>query len=279
MPLSRPRETNGARQPDAPGPAAATASGPVIVLAFRYSGAAMLESILSRQPGLACTTGTGIIPLCAQAMATWQQVESAPGRSALAASSVRALAGSMITCILAASGGTRWCEIATAPASSANVFAELFPQAQFVCVHRSCDQTIAAATQVSRWGLASTGVSEFAGAYPGNNVAAVAAYWRANTSELLEFEAAHASRTRHLRYEDLAAGPGDGTRSVLEFLGLPPDQPGLPGQPESGGQDPGPPSGEPQPDSGPPIPLEMIPPPLLARVNELQAQLGYPALG
>jgi protein-tyrosine sulfotransferase len=278
MPLPSPQDANGAPGRDVPGQAASQASGPVIVLAFRFSGGQVLESILSRQPGLTCTTGTGIVPLCAQALATWQQVETAAAMSALAASSVRALAGSMITCILASAGGTRWCETVTGPASSANTFARLFPQAQFVCVYRSCDQAVSAATQVSRWGLASAGVGEFAGAYPGNNVAAVTAYWRASTSEMLEFEAAHSSRTLRVRYEDLTASPDRSTQSLLNFLGLAPDHPGLPGQPPAGEPGADPPPGLSGSDSGLSIPLELIPAPMLERVNDLQTQLGYPAL-
>jgi hypothetical protein len=150
-----------------PSPRHAPAKGPVIVLAFRFSGARALESILSRQPGLTCTSGTGVIPMCAQAVTTWQQVEGSPAMSALAASSVRALAGSMITCILAAAGGTRWCEVVTAPASTAASFARLFPQAQFVCLHRSCDQAVLAATQVSRLGAGQHGSGRVRGGVSG----------------------------------------------------------------------------------------------------------------
>jgi Sulfotransferase family len=277
MPLPSPRDAGGPQVRDVPG--RAPAKGPVIVLAFRFSGASVLESILSRQPGLTCTSGTGVIPMCAQAVTTWQQVEGSPAMSALAASSVRALAGSMITCILAAAGGTRWCEVVTAPASTAASFARLFPQAQFVCLHRSCDQAVLAATQVSRWGLASTGVGEFAAAYPGNNVAAVTAYWRSSTSELLDFEAGHSGRTLRVRYEDLTASPAQSTGSLLEFLGLSADQSRMPGQPAAGDPGASPQSGLPADDGDQPVPLELIPPPMLARVNDLQARLGYRALG
>ncbi len=96
----------------------------------------------------------------------------------------------------------------------------MFPQAQFVCLHRACPQVISAATQVSRWGLASAGVAEFAAAHPGNNVAAVGAYWCSSTRAMLDFEAARPGRVCRVRHEDLIASPAGTAGAVLDFLGL-----------------------------------------------------------
>ncbi|HEY7145098.1 MAG TPA: sulfotransferase [Streptosporangiaceae bacterium] len=255
-----------------PDPAAAAAqSGPVIVAAFRFSGVQALQSVLSGYPGLTCTTGSGIIAACATAMSAWQQVEQARTPSQLAASSVRALASSMITRILAADGGTRWCDVVSASADAMAVFARLYPRARFICLHRACDKTVAAATAVSRWGLGSTGVAEFAAAYPGNSVAAVAAYWRASTSGLLDFEQAHQDRTLRLRHEDLAASPEQAAAGIAGFLGLPACQPGGPVPPPDAAPDG-------QDRAAQPVPLQLIPAPMLTLVNELHARLGYPAL-
>jgi Sulfotransferase family len=255
------------------------ASGPVVVLAYPFSGLPALSAVLTAQPGLTCTSGTGVIPACAQALAAWKRVEGNPGAtSALARSSVRALAGSMITCILAASGGSRWCETMTAPAGVAESFAELFPQAQFMCLHRACPQVISAATQVSRWGLVSAGVADFAAMHPGNNVAAVGAYWCTLTRAMLDFEAARPGRVCRVRYEDLIASPAGTAGSVLDFLGLGQPGPGVPDLPgpgqdaQSGGQDLLPGGQDEQ------IPMDMIGEPMLARINALHAELGYPPL-
>lgn len=248
------------------------------MLTFGFSGVHSLESILAGHPSLACTSGTGVLPLCAQAAATWKQVEQSPAAmSALAASSVRALAGSMITSILAATGGNRWCEIVMAPAGSAETFARLFPQAQFVCFYRACPPMISAATQVSRWGLASTGLGDFASKYPGNNVAAVAAYWCARTTALLDFEAAQPGRSLRVRQEDLAASPAATTSSILDFLSLTGYHADLPEPPAQSQDAPGSagPSGA---AAEPQIPLELLPATMLDRINGLHARLGYPAL-
>jgi hypothetical protein len=255
------------------------ASGPVIVLAYPYSGLPALTAVLTAQPGLTCTSGTGVIPACAQALVAWRRVEGTSGAtSALAASSVRALAGSMITCMLAESGGSRWCETVTAPAGAADGFAEVFPRAQFICLHRACPQVILAATEVSRWGLTSAGVSEFASVHPGNNVAAVGAYWCRNASAMLEFEAAHPGRVCRVRYEDLIASPAGTAAAVLEFLGLSRPGPGIPDPPGTGRE--AQPGGQELPPGGQDdqIPMDLIGEPMLARINALHAELGYPPL-
>jgi Sulfotransferase family len=252
------------------------ASGPIVILTFGYSGVRSLTDILNAQPGLARTSGTGILPLCAEAVATWQRLEGTPAMSALAASSVKAMTVAMITYTLATAGRKRWCEIATAPASAAP-FAELFPQSQFVCFYRSCPQVIFEVTRVARWGLAHAGMGDFAAMSAGNSVAAVAAYWLAKTRALLDFEAAHSHQSLRVRQEDLYANAALTTRSILQFLGLsehgscgpelPPVNrdvalaPGLPGD-----------------TTDVQIPVELIPGAMLAQINSLQATLGYPAL-
>lgn len=195
--------------------------GPVVVLTYAFAGADRLGSLLAEHPELACTSGTGLIPLCDQALFTWRQAEGRDGpSSALALSSVRALAGSVIVPLLARSGKKRWCEIATAPPACAESFLRVYPDTQFICLHRNCADVIGSVVQANPWDLTGREFGGFAAAYPGNTVAALAAYWAARTGPLLEFEASHVGACHRVRYEDLAAEP-DLTRSqVNTFLDL-----------------------------------------------------------
>jgi hypothetical protein len=80
-----------------------TQQQPIVVLGYAYGGAEHIQRVLSGSNRLACTSGTGLLPLCAQAADTWQRVDDRDGPlSALALSSIRAMAASMITVILAA---------------------------------------------------------------------------------------------------------------------------------------------------------------------------------
>ncbi len=244
---------------------------PVVVLADAHSGAPRARRLLSASPGLACTAGTGLLPACAQAAAAWRQVDNRDAPlSALAVSSIRALAGSMISVILADAGGTRWCEISAAPPASAEVFLQLYPGTKFLCLHRSCPDVARACVAAHPWGLAGAGLTQFAAAYPGSSAAAVAAYWAERTGSLLRFAGAHPAACRQVRYEDLAGHPGQVSREAAEifaFLGL--DE----------GATPVAHLEEEEREAGAVLPAGQLPAPLAQRVNELQERLGYPPLG
>jgi hypothetical protein len=93
-----------------------------------------------------------------------------------------------------------------------------------------------------------------------------------------------------LHYEDLAADPDAARASVRAFLGLgapdvqPPAPGKVPAQAPAGAPAPEPapaqaPAGAPDREPSADLPLEQIPPALLAQVNQLHAELGYPRLG
>jgi hypothetical protein len=253
----------------APGPDSAA----VIILTYTHAGGEQLGSLLARQPDLACTTGTGILPLCEQAAAAWRAVDgrlSGPP-SRLAETSTRALAMSMITTMLARQGKRRWCEIATAAPDAAATFLRLFPGTRIVCLHRACPDVVRTALHASPWGLAGPGYAPFTSAYPGSTTAALTSYWATHTTSLLSFEQAHPGICHRVRYEDLAA---DSLSSLSDFLKL---------------QDPGPDpaawlhdeAADPSRNAAGPdadFPAGQVPPSLLERANSLMEKLGYPPM-
>jgi hypothetical protein len=250
-----------------------TAAGPIILLSYGYSGGPRVQEALAADTSLACTSGTGVIPLCEGAAETWRRVEGHSGQamSALAVSTIRGLITAQVTTILAGAGKARWCELATASPAVAGPFLQVFPHTAFVCVHRNCLDVIRAGVQASPWGLQGQGLASYLLPYPGNSVAALAAYWATCTEELLTFEAANSGITSRVRYEDVAADPdgalagvraglglGDGraARTVVEQFGAP-DQPAQP---------------------PPEVPVTLIPRPLCQRISRLHSELGYPPL-
>ncbi|HBW19073.1 MAG TPA: hypothetical protein DEH11_08685 [Actinobacteria bacterium] len=268
-----PRQDRGQRPEPARGPAP-----PMIILSYAYSGAAAVQQALAEGADLACTMGTGILPLCEVAAASWARVEGRPegSMSQLAVSSVRALVSAQLTVLLAVAGGRRrWCELATSPPSAAEVFLRVFPAARVVCVHRACAGVISAALQAHPFGLASS-VARYAFDFPGNSVAAIAGYWVSATERLLAFEAANPQASSRLRYEDVMTGSGQelaGTRLGLKLEHAAGHQPPrIPGLAEPGGEAPG---GHGQQLRYPPIAPTMIPAELRTRIDQLQAELGY----
>jgi hypothetical protein len=247
---------------------------PVIVLSYAYSGAASVQEALALGTDLACTSGTGILPLCAVAAETWQRVDgrSAQTPSPLAAASIRGMITAQVTAILATAGKTRWCELATASPDAAASFLQLFPQTLFICVHRSCLDVVRAAMQANPWGTNGQGLTPYFLAYPGNNVAALAAYWADAAEQLIVFQEVHRGSTQSLRFEDINAHPDQALISVRAALHLVAD-----GQSSAHlGRPRSPETRIPLQVQQGKVPLALLPSALLERINVLHTRLGYP---
>jgi hypothetical protein len=261
------------KRASAPQPALGyTGTSPVVVLSYAHSGAQQLQDLLAADTTLACTRGTGIIPQCATAAQAWQQVESRGQlMSRLAVCTVRAMVTVQVTMILASTGKARWCEFTTAAPQALQPFLQIVPHAAVLCVYRRCPDVITAIVQASPWGLRSPALMPYLLSYPGNNVAATAAYWANQTDELLTFEKGNATHTRRIRLEDITADPVTALTALRDWLKLSPaSPPGLPQRPSSPQQAPLSPFAE--------IPTEMIPATLHQRINRLHAELGYQPL-
>jgi hypothetical protein len=247
-----------------------TPNSPIIVLSYAYAGAELVQNALAVGSSLGCTSGTGIIPQCAAAAEAWRRIEGQQGTtlSRLATAAIRGLVTAQIAAILASSGQPRWCELATAAPAAAETFLQVFPDAHFVCVHRSCLDVIRAGVQANPWGLQAQSFRPFLLAYPGNSVAALAAYWVTSTEQLLGFERANQHATDRVRYEDVTAQSGQALAAVRAGLGLgdiPLARRGWLTEPANTPA---------EPDAT--VPAEMIPQPLRQRITQLHAELGYP---
>jgi Sulfotransferase family len=256
-------------------PAKSDRSAPVIILAYTGSGAAGLRPVLSTFPELACTMGTGILPLCHSAVSAWRTVDGRAdaGLSPLALTSARALTTALVTAILAREGGTRWCETATAPPSAAEAFALLYPQAKFLTVHRRADTTIRAIIDSSSWGPTGPEFAPYVSATPANPIAALASYWITHTTGQLEFERAHTASCRRVRIEDLTTNPSQARKDIGDFLCL--DAANAPSWLTDGSEWSGPADASQAPAE---FPYAQLPAALLAQLNQLHTRLGYPPI-
>jgi hypothetical protein len=249
--------------------------GAVIVMAYTGSGAGRLRSAMSAFPGVTCTGGTGILPLCHTAVTTWQTVDGRESGvvSPLAASSARTLSAALVAAILARDGGRRWCEFTTAPQAAAETFARLYPQTRFLIVHRRADTTVRTILGGSRWGISGSEFAPFVAAHPASSLAALVSYWATCTAQQLDFERAHHESCLRVRVEDLTAHSAQTLQDIGEFLDL--DEPVaspwlVPGNHGSGPADADPPA------TG--LPLALIQAPMRAQLNDLHHILGYPPI-
>jgi hypothetical protein len=246
---------------------------PVILLSYVYSGAQQLQDLITMGTELACSAATGILPLCAMAAETWRRIErrDSPQVSQLAAVTIRRLVTAQVAAILADAGKRRWCELAMADPGAAQWFTQVFPHAAFVCAHRNCLAIIRTALQGSSWGQYNPALWPYLQTYPGNSVAAFAAYWFTVTTELLAFEEANPQITRRIRYEDAATESSEELLELREWLRLEPangvtlPRQHLISEPENMT------TRVPEPQ----VPADLIPQPLRTRVNRLHTELGY----
>jgi hypothetical protein len=216
--------------------------------------------------------GTGLLPLCDAAAATWQRAENRGTEpSPLAVKSIRTLVSTMAAVIQSRSGAKRWCETAFAAHEAAETFLLIFPEATIVCLHRSLQGVLAEGLAAYPWGLGRSPFWPYSGGHPGNNVATIATYWAACTEPLLDFEANHQDSCLRVRYEDLCTDPDRQMDEIFMHLGLDSHERITPGPlPDLWSL-----AGQEDISPEPPVPTAHMPPQLLAKLRELHKRLNY----
>lgn len=298
------------------GSSAVAGDDPVFVLCGGRSGSTLLRFLLDSHPALACPPETRIPWLCTQLASAWSVIEDAPLHSAGRAGDGDAghrdaghgdsgdggtglapepvLAGlrqsfnPMIASCLSRAGKQRYCDKSLGGAVHAALLRQVWPRAAFIGLHRHPMDVIGSGIEASPWGLSGYGFESYVVGSPGNSVAALARYWADYTAAIIAAEDELGTACTRLRYEDLVAEPEAEAKRLFEFLGVEP----VPGITETifsfQRQRSGPgdqkiwSTSRIDADSvgrGWAVPAGLIPPPLLASVNELAEKLGYLAVG
>jgi protein-tyrosine sulfotransferase len=272
--------------------------GPVIVLTMARSGSTLLRFIMDSHPELGCPPETSLGSACFALARMWDLLEPAPEVarddfrprqvparvSGAAADSIRSVLGDVYGRYLARRGKRRWCDKSLDNIGVADLLADLYPDAQFVCLYRHCLDVIVSAVEACPWGLGGYGFDQYLAASMGNSVAAVTMCWLERTRPIIQFQEKHPDRCHGIRYEDLVTDPEQVAGALFDFLGVQ-QVPGItaaclatehdirgPGDHkiwfttsisrDSLGQ-------------GIRVPLAALPPDLLIQVNQTLAQLDY----
>jgi hypothetical protein len=200
---------------------------PVFVFSAVRSGSTLLRFILDSHPELACPPETSVSQACKHLANTWNILEYARASDdpnsvdlnivrehTLAA--VREAIDSAFNYYLQSVGKRRWCEKTPDSCFDAELLAQLYPQARFICLYRHCMDVIASMVEARPWGFMRP---TYAAEHPGNNVAAGGSYWLANVRRTIAFEKAHPDRCHRVRYEDLITAPEETAAAIFSFLG------------------------------------------------------------
>jgi hypothetical protein len=201
---------------------------PVFILTASRSGSTLLRVILDSHPRLACPPETGITSACMQLAMTCDALGNAasampdgdsPELPPVIRTVVRAAVDRVYGHYLAQRGKQRWCDKSLDSYMHAELMAQVYPDAKFICLFRHCMDVIASGVEACPWGLQRYGFDPFAAQYPGNSVAAVGSYWLACTQASLSFSDSRPGSCHRVRYEDLVTAPEETAAAILAFLG------------------------------------------------------------
>jgi len=269
-------------------------SDPVFVLCMGRSGSTLLRFLLDAHPELACPPETSLPALCGQLSVVWSLIEGAPlaaERDAAppqvpdaAVAGIRRMLDEMTGSYLARRDKRLFCDKSLGSARYADLLTQIYPGARFLCLYRHPMDVIRSGLDACPWGLTGYGFDEYIVGSPGNAVLALARYWLDNATLINRSEQAQPQRCHRIRYEDLVDDPEDVMRNVYEFIGVRP-APGVVEACFSGDRERFGPgdhkiwgtskiSGD-SVGRGESVPAGLIPPPVIAAINELAAALSY----
>lgn len=203
---------------------------PVFILTASRSGSTLLRFILDSHPDLACPPETGIGGAFAGLARTWDVLENAESgqkrpvgepvslsRDALLA--VREAVDRAFAHYLAGRQKRRWCDKSLDSFQHAELIAQVYPEAKFICLFRHCMDVIASGVEVCPWGLHRYGFDPFVTQFPGNSVAAIGSYWQSCARTIMAFADSHPQACHRVRYEDLVTAPEQTAAEIFGFLG------------------------------------------------------------
>jgi hypothetical protein len=208
-----------------PGPAC---DSPIFVLTSSRSGSTLLRFILDSHPELACPPETLAASACASMLRSWMTLmegsaprtdvsQLPPAGIAVVQSAMDQLFGDY----LRLRGKRRWCDKSLDSHMYADLLAQAYPKAKFICLYRHCMDVIASGVEACPWGVTRFGFDPFVAQNPGNNVAAIGAYWMSCAGAILRFEEDFPSSCFRIRYEDLVTAPEETATAMFEFLEVP----------------------------------------------------------
>jgi len=214
-----------------PGVASMASAGPVFILTGSRSGSTLLRFVLDTHPDLGCPPETSMTAAALHLLRSWDVLDRAglnrprlaTDQATLPQEALEAVRHAMDTAYgsyLARRGKKRWCDKSLDNIGNANVLGALYPDAQYLCLYRHCMDVIASGIEMCPWGLSGFGFSPYAAEHPGNDVEAIANYWKDTTRTILQHEQLLTGRCHRIRYEDLVSAPEQVTREALSFLGM-----------------------------------------------------------
>ncbi len=200
----------------------------IVVLCYSRSGSTLLRYILDAHPSVFCPPELHLAAILSQVARYMSKnlffrLSSDEGTvEEQSAEAVAALAAGIVASSLSRAGKARFCDKSVSSLENVETVLKVFPDAQFVCLHRNAfDHQRSALEAIEKVPDGdSFGFADFVQGANGEAAAGVVDYWLHNESALLDFQHAHADRAISVRYEDLVLSPYSTLAALFDFLQL-----------------------------------------------------------
>jgi protein-tyrosine sulfotransferase len=198
---------------------------PIFILSYMRSGSTLLRYILDTHPDVCSPGELDLGTLCASFRHIIEHLNGEPARDPLQDAEVkmglnaetRKLVDKLMGNYTERQRKKRWCEKSPRNLFHMDLLNELFPDAQYICLHRhAMDRT--QSCLVAR----KNGFIENPEYYLRNDgeINALIDSWIEYTEKLLRFEHANRSRCFRIRYESLVTRPAETLEPLFSFLGI-----------------------------------------------------------
>ena len=263
---------------------------PIFILCAARSGSTLLRYCLDAHPEVASPPETNLavaVHAIAHTLDATPHLSMSDRRQALRRL-CRTLGEDTLGAFARAEKKIRWCDKSLPSVHHAELLAHVYPEAQFICLHRECTSAVVSAIEACPWGYRGYGFEEYARITPENAVVALVRHWIDRTRLLIAFAETHQDRCHVVRFEQLVRTPERTLSDLFAFLNLTRSP-----QVMTAGQI----FGKKRPagmgdykigtyrafqtegvDRGWKLPRGLIPAPLQVQADELLCKLGYPEL-
>jgi hypothetical protein len=183
-------------------------------------------------------------------------------------------------------GASLYCDKSLTTVDHLATVSQCYPDAVYIFLYRYPLDVIASGLEASKWGFNAYGFVPYVAGNPGNFVGGLANYWADKASRMVEFERTCTVRHARIYYELLCDDPAGTLGSLLEFMEVSSDEKIIERMFES---EHGAGPGDYKIDfthsisadsigRGTSLPQNMLGEPQIKRINEILAELDYPAL-
>jgi protein-tyrosine sulfotransferase len=197
---------------------------PIFILSNFRSGSTLLRYLIDAHESVCCPAELRLAATCRE---IYKVIELTSDDGALdghersrdVARATRRVIDEMMQAYCSRRHKERWCDKSPGNTDGLHLIGTIFPDAQFLCLHRRASDQIASHLDM----FGHVFISSYLARHQGNEVAAALDHWCTCTERLLAFEHQFPGQATRVLYERLADSAQEEMGRITEFLGLPTD--------------------------------------------------------